>query len=388
MIHHTHIIIFIILLSFSAHAIETIKTTEQNTIQLYLLPEVTEGNNIITNNSVCLENPETTDKLINLSINHPKELSIPETVTIQNNHTCADFDIFVIDDTLLDGTQIVKIMASGLNINAVIKEIKVHDNEKANLSIKLPETVNENAGYSPNAGYISVDKNVDNYVPVYLYSSLPNQISIPTFVVIQKNTKEAFFSLNFLDDYLLNGNRKIKITATVAGWQEADAEILIKDDEKPVLILTLQTIISENDGILYDAGSISISGIKKTDVIVSLSTNINDIVIPETILIPAGCMFKSFDIITVNNNKFDDSRQLIISATADNFISADATITLLDDEIYPDIDHNGLINIKDVIILLQFLTSVHSELGTNLDINQDDFSGLQELIFVLKYISK
>ena len=116
----------------------------------------TEGDGTLTGQGRLSTTPApTSDLTANLTSSRTSEVTVPASVVIPAGQTNAVFDLTIIDDSLLDGDQVVTITASTPDTNAHAAII-VHDNETATLSVTLPASASEAAGTLVNAGSVSI----------------------------------------------------------------------------------------------------------------------------------------------------------------------------------------------------------------------------------------
>lgn len=96
--------------------------------------------------TILLSEAPAADLIIELSNDHPTDISCPDAVTILMGESSAAFSITIIDDNRLDGRQNVKISVSaeGYGMGSVI--MSVLDNESASLTIQILDHFTEGMG--------------------------------------------------------------------------------------------------------------------------------------------------------------------------------------------------------------------------------------------------
>src|SRR5204863_5967258 len=92
------------------------------------------------------------------------------------------FDLNVIDDSILDGTQIVTVSATAPQYISADATIPVYDNESAALAITLPFTVSEAAGST--TAVLTASSPVGSDVAVRRMSSDPARLGVPPTALI------------------------------------------------------------------------------------------------------------------------------------------------------------------------------------------------------------
>ncbi len=103
----------------------------------------------------------------------------------------------------------------------------------------------------------------------------------------------------------------------------------------PVLSVTLPAGAWETDGVLADAGTVTISGTLDTDLVVSLtSDDSGELVVPATATIVAGQTSATFDLTAGDDVQQDGAQTVSVTATAVGFNSGSQTMVVRDDEVH------------------------------------------------------
>src|SRR6185436_1261759 len=92
------------------------------------------------------------------------------------------FNLVLVDNNLLDGSEDVNINASVTNWLGDRDVIRVNDNESRALRLTLPAVVTEGVGALTNAGRISLGGLSVSNVVIALQSEVPGLIGVPAFV--------------------------------------------------------------------------------------------------------------------------------------------------------------------------------------------------------------
>lgn len=128
--------------------IKDIKYLYCRTLSLIIPDSVKEGDGILMEQgTVEIINALDTDLIINLSSDDTSEIIVPETVIIPAGYTSVNFDIDVVDDTLMDGPQLVVITADTSGYNSAETVIQINDDEGPDFTTDIasglaPLTVN------------------------------------------------------------------------------------------------------------------------------------------------------------------------------------------------------------------------------------------------------
>ncbi|KPA10950.1 conserved hypothetical protein, secreted [Candidatus Magnetomorum sp. HK-1] len=244
---------------------------------------------------------------------------------------------------------------------------------KQNLIISGPLEVNEtdfSANYKIHLVYA-----LNENLLVSLKSSDPNSISVPEELIIPAGTVEFTFKSDIIDDIDIDGNTYVTLTADAEHWYSGSLMVLVIDNEIKNIKLTVPEIASEGNGVMNDAGQVSIPGIFQDSLTIHLTSNKTDkVIVPGTIEIEAGQQVAHFDMTIVDNNIMDGMIPVLISASAPGWQPVTSIITIADNEgaqlsvtvIEKAIENSGLIENSawvtlDSVLLNDFEVSLSSD---------------------------
>ena len=299
------------------------------------LPQgVYEGEGLLTESAtVTVDEAPTSDLVLNLSSLDTTELTVQTAVTIPAGQTSANFDLTIVDDTLLDGSQTVRVMASAPGYYSVEEKMQVHDNEIATLTVVVPSNAIEGDGLLLTQGTVTASAAVDTDVTVSLTSDDPIEVTVPAAVTIPMGQTSAVFDLIVNDDTYIEGTKTVTITASVTGWIAGNDTIDVEDNENKNLSITVPSNINETDGILTDSGTISVIGTLVSDLVVDLvSDDTSEILVPSTITIPVGQSSATFDLTVIDDPDIDGTQTVTITASAPGWSSDIGTINVEDND--------------------------------------------------------
>ncbi|EDY18001.1 peptidase M36 fungalysin [Chthoniobacter flavus Ellin428] len=302
-----------------------------STAQLGLtLPvSATEGDGVLVGQgAVSLSPAQTSAVNVSLSSSNTGKVTVPATVTVPAGQTSATFNVTIVDNAVLDGTQTATITATAPTFASAARTIAVQDNETATLTITAPTSVSESAGSVQ--GAVSVAVAPANDIAVSLTSTDTTAIQVPTIATIPAGQLSANFTITVLDDNKINGTHSATITAHVANWTDGNATIAVQDNESTNLALTLPVSVVEGG---TGTGTVSISGTLPTALSVSLSSNTTSrLTVPAGVTIPAGSTSATFALTAPDNSLTDGSATVTITAGASGFTNGNSTTNVLDDD--------------------------------------------------------
>ena len=236
----------------------------------------------------------TNDVVVTLSSSNTGKVVVPPSVTILTGLTNATFNITIVDNALLDGTQIAAITAGADGYTPGIAPITVYDNETATLTVTVRPALRRATACSSSTGTVSVSTPPASDVAVSLTSGNLNKVLVTSTVMIPAGQTFAAFNLSIVDNNLIDGSPAVAITAHIQNWTDGVASIIVLDNENTNLTVSLPASAYEGDGVLVNAGSVSISGSLLSDLLVNLAS-----------AIPEGCCTADRD-----DSKWPDIRRV------------------------------------------------------------------------------
>ena len=228
-------------------------------------------------------NTDTTDELIvNLATSDPSELITPTTITIPAGETQASVTVDVIDDSIVDGTQVVSVLATANSFAINQGTIDVTDNDVPSLSISVSASeFVESSGPAAATGTVSRNTDTTEDLVVTLESQDTSKATVPIEVTIPAGQTSATFDIAAVDNQIADGTVSLTVTATAIEHQSIATEISVLDDDIANIVITESddtTIVSE-DGTT-DTISIALSSEPTADVTITIaSSNINEVVV-------------------------------------------------------------------------------------------------------------
>ncbi|HKW28451.1 MAG TPA: M36 family metallopeptidase, partial [Verrucomicrobiae bacterium] len=301
-----------------------------------LPPSATEGDGVLAGaGQVRLPAALATDLTVTLSSSDTTEVTVPLNVTILAGQTNATFDLTIVDDGVLDGTQTAAVTASASGYSTGSGNIAVFDNETATLGVTLPATATEGQGAVTGAVRIVGGIPAAN-ITLNFSSSDTTEIQVPASVMIPSGQTSIVFTATVVDDNQIDGPQTATVTAHVQNWTDGSALITVLDNENTNLTVTLPAQAREGDGILTNAGSVGISGTLPTNLVVMLvSDDTTELVVPPTVTILAGQTSSLFNLTVIDDPDVDGAQVAHITASAGSFADGSRAMTIYDNESPP-----------------------------------------------------
>ena len=244
-----------------------------NPIRLTLPSAATEGDGVLTNLAqVGLSVAMPTNVVVQLSSSQPLEITVPENVIVPAGQTTASFDVTIVDDLVLDGTQRAAVTASAAGFRKDARMIVVNDNETAVLGLVLPPLLVEGQGSAP--AMVTLSSSPASVAVVSLSSSDTNRLLVPPFLFLPAGQTSALFTITVVDNFRENPVEQVSITAQVHNWKDASNAVSVLDNPTPLFSAGNGALISVPDGPASPYPSpLSVSGlpgvVAKVTVVVS-----------------------------------------------------------------------------------------------------------------------
>jgi uncharacterized repeat protein (TIGR01451 family) len=307
---------------------------ESRTLTLQVPAEANEGDGTLANGgSVEIAGPMAEDLLVVLFSVDDSEIKVPNSVIIPAGQTNATFDITVVDDTSVDGTQRATLYAFAVDFRQGMGAIAVHDNEPVRLTLSIPPEITE--GDPVTQATLDVSTAPANDVVVNLSSSDPSQLQVPLTIKIPAGQRTVNFPLAVLDDAWLDGPQPVIVTALVKNWTPGSATVIARDNEPAVIEVTLPAETSETSGLLSGAGHLRLGGLTVTNRVVTLlSSDTNKLVVPEFVIVFAGQSNAVFDLAFVDDPRSDGPVRVAVTAQSEGLANGQATVIVRDNEVH------------------------------------------------------
>jgi len=278
---------------------------------------------------------------VNLFSSDTTELTVASSVTIPAGKRSVTFQINAVDDNILDGTQAVTIRASAAAYGSdKLRVINVQDLEPSLLvSRSQPSvpTVREDAGSfivtvtRQDQTNISASMTVSLSVINVSFGATP--LTVPASVVIPANRISQSFTVTVNDDALLDGTQRATIRASSPNVISGSTFFNITDHE--TLTVTVdRPSIREDNGANAARGTVRRSNINVSQplVVTLRSSDLSELAVPTTVVIPAGARSVQFDIDAVNDPSLDGVQTVTVSAAATGYYGGSVDMEVLDHE--------------------------------------------------------
>jgi uncharacterized repeat protein (TIGR01451 family) len=198
------------------------------------------------------------------------------------------------------------------------------------LAIELPSEANEATGAIP--GTIRLPAVSATNVVLTVHSQ-HEKTAFSTNIVVPAGQTNASFTFNLRQSTALEGTVIIRVTVEAPGFLPSSARVALHDAQRASLSLTIPARAREGAGLLAEPGSLEVHGTLTQPVLVRLSSTPADkLVVPEVVVVTPSSPLATFPIEVRNDNVIDGPREVILTATVENWDLATAKILVEDDE--------------------------------------------------------
>jgi len=269
-----------------------------------------------------------------LASSDTSELQLPNLIIIPAGQFSITVPVQAIDDTLLDGTIRVFLSASVGSIVSNTVLVDVLDREKILLSINRT-TIAENAGAG--AATLTVSRSntdVNQSLTVQLTSNDTSEANLPASVVIPAGSASITVGVDAIDDALFDGSQLVVIAAEAAAYASASLQLTVTDFQPLSLVLQASELNEENAALRATQATISVrSPAPSGGLTLQLSSSEpSQLILPATVLIPAGSTSAPFPISAVDDFAPQGRRTVRINATGNGVTAASIDLVITDSD--------------------------------------------------------
>ncbi|MCB1209992.1 MAG: S8 family serine peptidase, partial [Verrucomicrobiales bacterium] len=205
---------------------------ETTTLTLTVPATANEADGVLAGQgNVSVPVPVDADVQVALLSSDPSEVILPPFTTILAGQSSATFDVTIVQDDLLDGTQPVNLTASVTNWTSGTAITNVTDDEQESATIIAPTSVYEGQGTLPTGLTIQIGGIAVSEIPVALASSDETELIVPTSVTVPIGQSSVTVPLTVVDDAVFDGSQHVTISIEAFGSIQTPASITVQDND-------------------------------------------------------------------------------------------------------------------------------------------------------------
>lgn len=260
------------------------------------------------------------------------EAKIVGSVLIPAGQASVTVDLEAVDDALVDGNQVATITATAPGLDDGSDTVVVIDNDAPTLTIIIDSnSMSENGGSSTATLFRNTD--TANELVVNIASDDTSEAVVPVTVTIPAGSESVTFSIDAVDDAIVDGTQTTSITATAAGFFDGIDSIDVTDDDVATISINITPdSISENGGTA--TGTVSRNTNTAADLVVTLiNSDLTEADVPATVVIPAGQVSVDFTIDAVDDDIVDGTQTVTINGAATDHVAGSDNLNVTDDDV-------------------------------------------------------
>ena len=201
-----------------------------------------------------------TDLQVQLTSSDTSELRVPAQVLIPAGSAAVTVPIEILNDRLVDGTQVVQLTASADSFGTATINASVLDIDDPQLAVTFLASEVDESGESVTAIVHRNSADLTSPLEVSLVTEPGGQLQFPSQVSIPIGLRSISVTLTTIDNLMLDGDRTVSVEASALGHAVSSNSITVVDDELGLRIEIDRDVISEADasatGSLEDRGAI------------------------------------------------------------------------------------------------------------------------------------
>ena len=242
-------------------------------------------------------------------------INVPTSVTIPASQSAREFFLTLTDNDVLNEDSVVTISVEGNGYVKVEQTLIIEDNELPDLHLSAtPAMLTEGESLTLT---VSVDKAVNEPLVVTLSSENAKRFTFPQTVTIAAGETSATVEVTAIDDELPGLELSNAFTASASRYNKAEAVVVLKDNDLPVLELTLTpATVSEAAGPVAVAGILRRTTNTNSRITVKLTDDAGDALYfgDRTLVLDKGVEEVHLNFGPVDNTTVDGDRTYTITA--------------------------------------------------------------------------
>ena len=246
---------------------------------------------------------------VSIAIPDSTELLASSNVVIAAGQASATFDVYGQLDGIVDGPQVAPVEVSAPGFQSASVNLTVLDVDVPHLLLTLStNTILE--GQTVSATIHRDAATTNNPATVTAVSSNPSQLLAPVPVTMPAGAASVMIALLAVDDSLIENVGSYVVTISAPGYLSASANVLVVDDDLPVLTFELASpTVSEGAGPQATLATVTRNIVNSRTLELDLeSSNTNAARVPARVVIPGSAASVSFPVAAVDNDLVDGGK--------------------------------------------------------------------------------
>jgi hypothetical protein len=200
------------------------------------------------------------------------------------------------------------------------------------LTLVVPAQATEGNGVLTNQATVSILAPVATNQVIWLRSSETNKLRVTNSVTIPAGETTVAFDLEAVDLPSLDGDLTVRVTAEATNFASARALMVVRDNDSPQLFLEIPAEVTEGQGILTNAGRLSVVGPMITNLLLRLTSSVPEKVsLPSSLLLAAGQTSLWFNLNVASNQIPNEQTIVGVGAGGLGLIPTNQLLVVKDD---------------------------------------------------------
>ncbi len=283
----------------------------------------------------------TNDLVVTLSSSQNTRLTVPATVTIPAGQSQQTFSASSIPNAQVEGADtVIRVEATATASTASQLDLTLVDNDAPALFAQFSApTISEDGAITTGQTQLTVTRNTPttSSLVVALSTDNANRLQLAaTTLTIPAGATAASIVVSGVANSDADGDVEVGITATATNFVDGESSIVILDDDTAALGLTITSGSTAAEGTSAVTATVARNSTSFAgDLVIGLTVTGDDrVVLPATtVTIPNGQQSATFTLDVVDNQLVDAAGLIAnITASATDFASASATVTVIDND--------------------------------------------------------
>jgi hypothetical protein len=202
------------------------------------------------------------------------------------------------------------------------------------LALTFLGTLTEGNGTVANGGTLTLPAAPGSAVTVSLNNANTAQMTLPATVTVPAGQTSVSIPVTIINDSIIEGPQSIAVTAVAPGYTRVTANASIADNDGGTFTLTTPASVAEGSSSFNATLNASVTS--SVAVTVSLSSSdTTELTVPATVTLPANASSVNFTVTVVDDVIQDGPQNAVITASATNWTSGTATVSVTDNDPLP-----------------------------------------------------
>ncbi len=274
---------------------------------------------------------------VNVTTAHPGQIIVPATVTIPSGASSVMFTVIAAADTVIEPDLVSTVTVGSTGYTGDSEALTVIDDDLPELALVLNSaSVSEGAGPNATLGTVTRSFSSDRPLTVRLTSSDTTAATVPATVTIPAGQTSVGFVVGAVDDALVDGSQPVTVTAVilvggVPTGVAVEAGLVVTDDDGPTLGLSFSAVTLAEGVPAATVGTVRRNTDTSGPLEVVLGVDVEgELVLPATVLIPAGSATAVFPVGTLDDGEPDGMKRVTVTAGAAGFTGGTAQLVVTD----------------------------------------------------------